>query len=260
MENQESRALEHIWKILKGDTIPELDKELGEIPRLREIHRELKGLRELEDSLRDEINLRKLSMAALQERESQFRYLANHDSLTGALNRRSFMERANLELKTTALTGAPCGIMMMDLDHFKLFNDTWGHQAGDEALRHVVTVISSLLRKNDFLGRYGGEEFVFFFSHADRTMGIAIAERMRKAISKTPLRLESAEVSITASFGVCISVYAGNAVPGGTFTGKSPPHSEGEKGSLEALIHNADLALYRAKAEGRNRVVCFNEN
>jgi diguanylate cyclase (GGDEF)-like protein len=241
MEDAESRALEHIWKLLKEDTVPELDGPLRDIPRLQEIHHELKALRGLADSLRDEINLRNLNMAALQERESRLTYLASHDPLTGALNRRSFMERAGHELRTAALVGAPCGIVMMDLDHFKVFNDTWGHQAGDEVLRHVVTVISSLLRKDDFLGRYGGEEFVFFFSHADRNIGIAVAERMREAIAGSPIQVESTQVVITASFGVCIADSAGG--PAAAV-------------SLETLIHNADLALYRAKAEGRNRVVC----
>jgi diguanylate cyclase (GGDEF)-like protein len=242
MSDQEFRALEHIWKLLKEDTVPELDGPLRQIPRLQEIHHELRALRELADSLRDEINLRNLSMAALQERETRFRYLARHDPLTGALNRRSFMERAGSALRTAALVGAPCGIVMMDLDHFKIFNDTWGHQAGDEALRHVVEVIGSHLRKNDFLGRYGGEEFVFFFSHADRNTGLAIAERTREAIAGSSIQVESAQVTITASFGVCIA---------------EPAESPVAVVSLENLIHNADLALYRAKAEGRNRVVCY---
>jgi diguanylate cyclase (GGDEF)-like protein len=254
MENAKFRALEHIWKLLKEDAVPELDEELRNIPRLQEIHHELKALRELADSLRDEINLRNLSMAALQERESRFKYLASHDPLTGALNRRSFMERAGLELKTAALAGVTCGIVMMDLDHFKIFNDTWGHQAGDEALRHVVKVMGSLLRKNDFLGRYGGEEFVFFFSHAGRNTGIAIAERMRKAIAGTSIQLESAQASITASFGVCILDHIEGAAPTGC---ADENFNDDVVVSLEALIHNADLALYRAKAEGRNRVVCF---
>ncbi|GHV63252.1 hypothetical protein AGMMS49587_12670 [Spirochaetia bacterium] len=246
MVDQEFFALEHIWKLLKEDTVPELDGELRKIPLLQEIHHELKALRDLADSLRDEINLRNLNMAALQERESRFRYLANHDPLTGALNRRSFMERAGHELRTAALMRASCGIVMMDLDHFKIFNDTWGHQAGDEVLRHVVTIIGAQLRKNDFMGRYGGEEFVFFFSHTDRNTGLTIAERMREAIAGSTIRVESAHVAITASFGVCIAA----PVEGPVADGMAAI-------SLESIIHNADLALYRAKAEGRNRVVSY---
>jgi diguanylate cyclase len=131
---------------------------------------------------------------------------------------------------------------MMDLDHFKNFNDTWGHQAGDEALRHVVAIIASLLRKNDFLGRYGGEEFVFFFSYADKTTGLAIAERVREAIAGSPVKLESGPVPIYASFGVAMAE-------------DLPPEETGDK--LESLIRGADFALYRAKEGGRNQVVLF---
>jgi diguanylate cyclase (GGDEF)-like protein len=252
MADPEYRGLEHIWRLLKEDKVPELEGELREIPLLENIHYELIALRGLADSLRNEITLHNLSMTELQKRESRFRYLASHDSLTGALTRRSFMERADLELKNFRKLGVPCSIVMMDLDHFKLFNDTWGHQAGDKALRHVVTVISALLRKNDFLARYGGEEFVFFFGHADRNTGIAIAERMREAISGAPIQLKTAQVSITASFGICIDTDF-----------KRIPDTGGIKDtavSLAVLMDYADRALYRAKAEGRNRVVCFDFN
>jgi diguanylate cyclase (GGDEF)-like protein len=249
MADPEYRALEYIWKLLKEEKVPELDGELAKSPRLQGIQHELKALRDIADGLRDEINRRNLSMAALQERESRFRYLASHDPLTNALNRRSFMERAELELKTSQALGLSCGVVMIDLDHFKIFNDTWGHQAGDEALRHVVAVVTALLRKNDFMGRYGGEEFVFFFSQVDRNTGVAIAERMREAIAGSPIRLESTLVPITASFGVCIADYSARG---------AASHAAGsEETSPDVLIHNADIALYRAKAEGRNRVVCF---
>jgi diguanylate cyclase (GGDEF)-like protein len=199
------------------------------------------ALTALTDSLRSEMDLRSSVMEALQESESRFKYLASHDPLTGALNRRAFMERAAAELKAGGMVERPCGIVMMDIDYFKNFNDTWGHQAGDEALRHVVQVMEALLRKNDFLGRYGGEEFVFFFEGVDRQRGIAIAERIRKAVETQPVMLESGPVPITASFGVAVS----------------DVHKSRDDNYVEALIHDADVALYGAKASGRNRVVCF---
>jgi diguanylate cyclase (GGDEF)-like protein len=276
MEAREYQALEHIKKILKGNVMPPLEGELAEIPLLREIHGDLKAIRETlyaftggdcpsarglagkmaaafkslreteaaltaqADRLRNEVDVRAAAAEALQQSESRFKYLASHDPLTGAMNRRAFMERAADELRAAGIAGRPCGIVMMDIDHFKIFNDTWGHQAGDEALRHVVQVIGSLLRKNDFLGRYGGEEFVFLFDGADRHTGIAIAERVREAIAGQPVKLEAGPVSITASFGVAMS---------------DPRNSMGGH-YIEALIRDADVALYQAKAAGRNRVIC----
>jgi diguanylate cyclase (GGDEF)-like protein len=163
------------------------------------------------------------------------------------MNRRSFMERAAYELEAAVGRRMPSGIVMMDVDHFKEFNDTWGHQAGDAALRHIVQISSSLLRKGDFLGRYGGEEFTFFFGNADRKTGIAIAERVRKAIKKNPVEVGDDPLVITASFGVAM------------IEDLSPDDAGGMNGNalLELLIHNADTALYEAKQGGRNRVVAY---
>ncbi|MDR0718005.1 MAG: GGDEF domain-containing protein [Treponema sp.] len=326
MEEKEYPALEHIRRLLKDNVPPPLEGELVELPYFKEIHEELKGIREimysfsagdfspcikvrgiipgcmkalqsrlqhmiwqvqqvqngdfsqkveflgefsdafnrmtaqlnstlkaltnkekalsaLAENLRNEVNLRNSAMEALEKSESQFKYLASHDPLTGALNRRSFMEKASVELNNILL-GVPCGIIMMDIDHFKNFNDSFGHLAGDEALRHAVRIIQSLLRKNDFLGRYGGEEFVFLFSRADETTGLAIVERVREAIEKNPVKLESGPVSITASFGLAMAEEYLQA--------QSLPDNY-----IETLINNADSALYEAKRSGRNRVACY---
>lgn len=250
MEERENLALRHIRKLLRDNTVPPLEGDLAEIPLLPEIHAGIVALKEKEAvlttlavSLRNEVDIRTSAVAALQESESRFKYLAGHDPLTGAMNRRSFMERAAAEIKTAGLTGQPCALVMMDIDHFKQFNDTWGHLAGDAALRHVVEVIGSLLRKNDFLGRYGGEEFVFLFYGADRSTGFAIAERIREAIASSPLEIESGAAGITASFGVAMS----------------DPQSSQDDRCLDALIRGADIALYQAKKSGRNRVICFEQ-
>jgi diguanylate cyclase (GGDEF)-like protein len=334
-----SQVLDHIRRLLKDNAIPKLEGELAELPGLKEIHDDLKGIREilysfsagdlspaitlrgiipgclktlqahlrhmiwqvqmveqgdfsqkvqfmgefssafnnmvsqfdmtlkelqakeldlraLADSLRKEINLRNTAVEALQESESRFKYLASHDPLTGAMNRRSFIERAEYELRAAQPLGISSGVVMMDIDHFKSFNDTWGHQAGDDALRHVVTIISSMLRKNDFLGRYGGEEFMFFFSRADKKTGIAIAERVREAIAANPVNISAGPVFITASFGVVMTEdleIAETSAPADE-QGREP----GEAGGiLEQLIRCADMALYEAKEGGRNRVVYF---
>jgi diguanylate cyclase (GGDEF)-like protein len=286
MDDPEYPALNHIRKLLRDVSVPPLEGGLAENPLLNEIHQELetirellksfskgdispeitipgiipgflktlqfhlndlkekeKTLRELANGLRREVNVRNSVVEALQESESRFKYLAGHDPLTGALHRRSFMERAGVELETSLALKVPCGVVMMDLDHFKNFNDTWGHQAGDVALCHVVSVITSLLRKNDFLGRYGGEEFVFLFSNADEATGILIAERVREALENNPVNLENGAVVITASFGLAMADFEKN---------------QDEK-YIDALINNADSALYQAKREGRNRVICFKQ-
>ncbi|MDR3248352.1 MAG: GGDEF domain-containing protein [Treponema sp.] len=239
----EQPALEHIWKLLTGKEVPELSEDLARTPLLEDIHHELLALRNMAEGLQSEISQRNSTVIALQEREYRFRYLASHDSLTGAMNRASFMERAGRELRSAFSTGGTCGVVMMDIDHFKKFNDTWGHLAGDEALRFVVNVVSSTLRKNDFLGRYGGEEFVFFFGGADQGTSVAIAERIRETIASNPINLENGPVSITASFGVAVAAPGASEPPGDDY--------------IIRIINNADMAMYQAKKAGRNRVVCF---
>jgi diguanylate cyclase (GGDEF)-like protein len=238
-----SPELRHIWALLKEKKVPQLTTGLKKIPLLGEIHHELMALRNLAESLQSEISLRNSTVLALQEREYRFRYLASHDPLTGAMNRASFMERANRELKSAFSTGSVCGIVMMDIDHFKRFNDTWGHLAGDEALRFVVKQVAAILRKNDFMGRYGGEEFVFFFNGADMETSVAIAERIRENIASNPVSLENGPVPISASFGVAITSAAYDGSIGNEY--------------IDRIINNADMAMYQAKKNGRNRVVAF---
>jgi diguanylate cyclase (GGDEF)-like protein len=198
----------------------------------------------LTNNLRNEVDMRNSAVEALRESETRFKFLASHDPLTGALNRRSFIERAMAELKITSDRRLPCCLVILDVDHFKRFNDTHGHLAGDEALRHTVTIVSSGLRKNDFMGRYGGEEFIFFFVNADKDTGITIAERIREAMQLNPVKLESGEIALTASFGVACT----------TETEAANPE---EESYVQSLINQADIAMYQAKRLGRNRVVCF---
>ncbi|MDR2402445.1 MAG: GGDEF domain-containing protein [Spirochaetaceae bacterium] len=209
---------------------------------LKELKQKEATLTALTNNLQNEVDLRNSVVEALQESESRFKYLASHDPLTGVLNRRSFLERAGAEVQIILARSISCCLAMLDIDHFKRFNDTYGHLAGDEALRHTVKVISSALRKNDFMGRYGGEEFVLFFSGADLETGIVIAERVRKSLAVSPVNLETGPVNITASFGVTLA---------------SPEKDPSDPKFIQKLINNADVALYEAKKAGRNRVVSF---
>ncbi|MDR2445757.1 MAG: GGDEF domain-containing protein [Treponema sp.] len=233
------KMLEYILKLLKDDPPPEVDKEFVHIPEFCELYKELISIRKILSGMKSEKKV-------FKERETRLQYLANHDPLTGAINRRVFMEQALVEIEKNMKNHTPCGVVMMDIDFFKKFNDTYGHVAGDKALRHLVALISASMRKNDFLGRYGGEEFLFFYGNADKKTGIAIAERFRKILESSPVQLETGPACITASFGV------------------ASIEDEGVKCSvndafIEKLINHADQALYQAKKSGRNKVVSFGE-
>ncbi|GEM_PF-4225072 len=171
-------------------------------------------------------------LALYESGKSQAKKLAKMaflDPLTQIFNRRFFMIRATADFNNSISRGEPCSVIMVDIDHFKKFNDTYGHQYGDEVLKTVAGILSSSLRDSDILGRYGGEEFVVFLPGTTIKEAERIAERLRQAVEKYPMAKEN----ITISLGVtqCMA---------------------GE--SLESAIERADKALYRAKENGRNRV------
>ena len=198
------------------------------------------ALTRLTNSLRREVEMRTSAVNALKQSEARFKYLADHDGLTGAFNRRSFLIVAEAGLKSAQQGGMPCCLAMLDVDHFKIFNDTYGHLEGDLALKHVVGLAQANLRQTDCMGRYGGEEFLFFFADADLEQGRRAAERIRQAIAQAPVLLESGPVSITSSIGVCVVL----------------PEWKGERDSsfMQKVIVMADAAMYQAKQEGRNKV------
>ncbi len=158
---------------------------------------------------------------------------ATRDGLTGLLNQKTFRERLGNILGR--LDGRyPCAVVMLDLDHFKRVNDTYGHPAGDEVLRRCASVIRKTIRKVDLAGRYGGEEFVIYLAHMDRAHAAQVAERLRLMIRQTRFTFGGKEVSVTASLGVACSPEQGRTV--------------------EEMLGRADEALYRSKEGGRDRV------
>ncbi|KQQ48595.1 diguanylate cyclase [Methylobacterium sp. Leaf125] len=165
--------------------------------------------------------------------EAELRRLADTDDLTGALARRRFMESAAREWLRHARSGAPVCILMLDLDRFKLLNDSFGHAAGDAALVSFVAICRAHLRTLDFIGRTGGEEFAIVLSDTGLEGGAAFAERLREAVAVTPVPMMDAAMRITVSIGVAQSE------PGET---------------LENAMQRADAALYAAKDCGRNRI------
>jgi diguanylate cyclase (GGDEF)-like protein len=176
-----------------------------------------------------------IDRANLKEKAGQFEQLSLTDALTGLLNRRYIEERLLEETKRSNREGSPMSFMMLDVDHFKSYNDEFGHPAGDEALRMVAAVIKDTLRSADVAARFGGEEFAVLLPQTNGLEAVAIAERIRLNLEKTKFPLRS----VTVSFGVA-SCSANLCSP-------------------DALVSAADRALYAAKRQGRNRVLADHE-
>ena len=174
--------------------------------------------------------------------EERMAALAMTDGLTGVLNRRAFDEALSREWEHTVRTTGQMSLLLLDIDHFKDFNDTYGHQAGDDCLRVVAAAIrGTLLRPTDILARYGGEEFAVILPDVDASGAVEVAERIRQAITdmKIPhLKSQAGRGKVTASIGVATAL----SRSGGTI--RMP----------EGLLLAADTALYKAKRNGRNRV------
>jgi diguanylate cyclase (GGDEF)-like protein len=170
------------------------------------------------------------------ERLESLTKMATTDGLTGLSNRKAFLERLAVDL--ARLDGRhPCGVVMLDIDHFKGVNDTYGHPFGDEVLRGVASVLGKGVRKGDTAGRYGGEEFVLYLHMADTERARDGAERFRRMIRQIRFAHAGREVAVTASFGVACS----------------PHHGKG----VEELLKHADEALYLSKERGRDRVTVY---
>lgn len=162
--------------------------------------------------------------------------LAMTDSLTQAPNRRALMEYA--EHVMARRSNLPVALLMVDLDHFKLINDTHGHLTGDEVLRKASALIVKRLRGHDLMGRYGGEEFCVIAPETDTNGALVLAESLRAIIASTPIATDKGELAITVSIGM-------SCCPA-TVTR-----------SVNEVLAEADAALYDAKHSGRNKVVCF---
>ncbi|MBU1001551.1 MAG: diguanylate cyclase [Proteobacteria bacterium] len=167
--------------------------------------------------------------------ETQLRELATKDSLTKISNRRYFMERAHDEIIRSRRYGSPLSVLMIDIDDFKVVNDSHGHALGDEVLKAMTKACLKTLRETDIFGRIGGEEFAATLINTDTQVAQDIAERLRAVLATTQVLAESTPVNFTVSIGVT------------TMTK--------DDASVEALLKRADNAMYEAKRSGRNRVV-----
>jgi diguanylate cyclase (GGDEF)-like protein len=169
-------------------------------------------------------------VGSLRDHRAQLERLSNTDSLTGLSNRRQMLDALETEKERARRGGRPFSVLMLDVDHFKKFNDEHGHQAGDEVLVRVAAVLREIIRPYDCAARYGGEEFLVMLSGAGEDGAVAVAQRICERIRAEPV----ANSLITASVGVA----------------EYPVHGD----TVDAVIGRADEALYRAKRAGRDRV------
>jgi diguanylate cyclase (GGDEF)-like protein len=168
---------------------------------------------------------------------------STRDSLTGLYNRWFVLEKIDSEINRALRHGAPMSLLMLDIDHFKRINDTWGHPAGDQVLQSIGRLLRESCRVYDVPGRYGGEEFCIVLPETKPVNTTVVAERIRRRLEETALACGDGSVVVTASMGI-----AG-----------MEQDSQGDVLSPAALIERADRALYAAKSRGRNRVETWDE-
>jgi len=196
-------------------------------------------LREFVAVIRD-VSARVQSDEKMQEAYTRAETLALTDGLTNLGNRRSFDEMLEITWNQTAEKGTPLSLLMIDADHFKAYNDTHGHQAGDRCLRKIAEIIGGCIRqKGDFAARYGGEEFAVILPGAPSVPSQNIAERIRDIIANT--QIQTSETEPELDFRITVSVGVATATAGEGMTARD-------------LLHAADMALYAAKQGGRDCV------
>lgn len=172
----------------------------------------------------------------MQAQQRKLEEIASRDGLTGVLNRRALEERLTEVYSYYRRRGPPLTVALMDLDHFKAVNDTYGHQAGDAVLKTVAERIRLVIREYDSIGRYGGEEFMVLLPDTPVCAACSIAERIRRSIGEVPVSFEGRDIPVTVSIGIAVV---------------HQPYD----GPISEIVAVADQGLYRAKSQGRNQVV-----
>lgn len=170
----------------------------------------------------------------LDEAQHHLKHQATTDELTGLRNRRRIMSRLEEEYERACRLQDPLCLIIIDIDHFKRVNDSYGHLFGDIVLKHVAATMQEIVRRYDIIGRIGGEEFLIIAPSTTADDAVILAERLREKVSGTPVTERNLDITVTVSAGVASFI-------------------EGED-TIETLLRRADTALYKAKREGRDRV------
>lgn len=176
----------------------------------------------------------------VEERTMVLEKLSKTDPLTEVANRRALYERGDIELSRAQRTRKNLALILLDCDYFKNVNDQYGHQFGDDVLKHVCKICNQEIRDIDFLGRFGGEEFVIILPDCDLNGGVEIAKRIQSSLAKNIIAIENIKINMTLSIGVCML---------------SDKHT-----NFEQLINDADQSMYLAKNNGRNRIEVAKEH
>lgn len=172
-----------------------------------------------------------------REQSEELRHLAELDSLTGISNRRSFLERCQIYLKSEYVDESSVSLLLLDIDHFKQINDSFGHQVGDQILIDVARTVKEVLRKDDYFARIGGEEFIILLKDVEETTAKKVAEKIRLAVESISMLHNGSTISCTISIGATVC--------------------DRKQADFDDLFNQADKALYSAKAKGRNCVVQY---
>lgn len=162
---------------------------------------------------------------------------SRHDELTWLYNRRAFNEQANLEYERLQRTNTPFSLLLLDIDHFKRINDTYGHLVGDQVLKSIAEIITGACRSEDFISRYGGEEFIILAPNQLEQEKESLAERIRRQVENSQIDIGSETLQVTVSVGVAFW--------------------DVNFQTVDSWTQAADSALYKAKEEGRNRVLIY---
>jgi diguanylate cyclase (GGDEF)-like protein len=220
-----------LYRVIKKD-LDNFDFELMILEAIK-LYDQERRLREYQNVLEDAVDKR---TKELKETNVKLHILAITDSLTGVRNRRSYFDSTDTMIPYIRREKQSMGVLMIDIDKFKLINDTYGHATGDEALKLVAIVLEKIVRKSDIFARIGGEEFATTLPHTSLKGTMLVAEKMRESIENLQFKsLSSQDVPLRISIGVSML-------------------SDKDK-CLEDILHRADEALYNAKHSGRNRVV-----